>query len=202
MNHYVKIIILLFILIPNFTYGFEYKTFSNKNDVMANGLDITVKYPEFYKSLEGNRPHIVRKFNFKDGNILNSMMILVKNINNNEYKEINNYSNEELVDIVEMSFKDNNFSIKNSYSTKIEGERAIILEGYSEIERLNKIVYGLLISSTIFYDSKMINLQCSSSTVISNNRDINEIDKYWNNNGKNACLEYINSIIIMNKYKD
>lgn len=195
----IEIIIFLFLFIPNLSYGFEYKTFSTKNNDKANGLDLVVKYPEFYKSLEGNRPHIVRKFNFKDGIIFNSMMILVKDITNNEYKEISNYSDNEMIDIVESSFKDNNLNIIDSYVTKIEGEKAIILEGYSELERLNKNIYGLLLSSTIFYDSKMINLQCSCSTV-GNDDDIKKIYKYWKNKGKDLCLDYINSQIIMNKY--
>ena len=200
---FMRIIILL--VIPNLVFAYEFKTYSTENNPKSCGLDVVVKYPEFYKSLEGDRPHVVRKFSYKDGDISNLMMIVIRDIDKNEFKEISNYSSSELIKLIKSFFEGSNININDIYNTEIEGERSVILDGDMEARRINLTMYSELIHSIIFYDNRLIDLQCSSSSVIKDNdvsiNDKKIVKEYWNKKGKQACLEYINSVNIMNKYK-
>lgn len=202
---YININLLILFITPNIALSYEFNTYSTENNPKSCGLDIVVKYPEFYKSLEGDRPHVVRKFNYKDGDILNSMMIIIRDIDRNEFKEILKYSNSDLIKLIKSFFEGSNININNIYNTEIEGERSVVVDGSTEAKRINLTMYGELIHSIIFYDNRLIDLQCSSTGVLKdNNANVNDkksIKEYWNKKGKQACLEYINSINIMNKYR-
>lgn len=200
----VIFITLCIILFSYNSYGSDYKTFCTDGNDKSYGLNICVKYPQSYKSLDGVRPHVVHKFSLIDNNISISMIILIRNINKTLYSEIKNYSDSDLLDIGKEMY-DGFGKINNVHITELEGEKVILSDGDVNIERLNKIIHGKAIVATLFYNSNMIQLQCTNS-VLHNRDDIYNathfaLNQYWDRTGKNTCIRYINSLTIMDKYK-
>jgi len=77
-------LILLLLLYPIFAetfsemYSIENRTtFSTKGHPKAKGINLTLKYPSFWESLEGDRPNIVQKFRYYDDEVLVTSMILI-----------------------------------------------------------------------------------------------------------------------------
>lgn len=198
-NINIKMILLfILIVIPNFVYGYGYKTFSTKGIPESHGINITVKYPEFYDSHQGSRQEVVRRFNYKDDNIINSMLIMVRDIGKKYYNEMINVSESRLVNDLKNYCESGGIDIKNIYSDKIQGEKAVVVEGSSIQNTVNSRVYLKLIHSVIFYEGKVIDLQCSSASAIKDSSSIkssvDNVNKYSNNTGKKICLDYINSV--------
>lgn len=124
--------------------------FDTKNHPKSNGLWLTVKYPSSWRSAEGERPHIVQKFDRVDGNFYEAMMLQINPMPQASMSEVDSLTIKDIKDIYG-SFSNN---IKVSGITKFvhEGQTAFIGDIYYTTQRVNQEFTFSQRVMTVFYN--------------------------------------------------
>jgi hypothetical protein len=143
--------------IISFTSG-KTKVFNSKHHTKAQGLSFDIEYLDYWKKEEGNRPHIVQKFNKTIGTARVEYAVLVfkldKIYTENEIK--NEFEN------LQYSLPKNATYLYQNTDFRIDGEMAAFLD--YKIDRKTSIEIELSIYTRdymIFYNDYYILIQCS-----------------------------------------
>ena len=135
--------------------------FSSNGEGKSKGLKIHVKYPKSWTSLEGDRPHIVRKFVQPDNYALAIIYIqkAEKEFTQAEIDEV--MTKEGLLSFVP---KDGTL-ISSNPNLKIDRLKAGCVEYFMTIERVDKKVYMHALSYVVVYKDYILSLQFSVGDV-------------------------------------
>jgi len=160
----------------------------------CRGLKFSIKYPQSWKSEEGNRPHIVRKFSNDDMNV--QTMLIVTDL---EYvlpkEEIDNFFS---IESAKEMIPEGGHYIKSS-STVIDGESALVIDYSIQREKLGAIISVRTRMYAIIYKSYLLQVQFSVvQDPLKPPVDINE--KFNANELLFNCM--INSLILVSKWED
>lgn len=135
-----------------------YQKFNTKNHSKAKGVDFSVRVPKSWKSSEGNRPNIIRKFGSNNGYILDDffseyIMFLVfdlpMEVNSLTQQDVNEFCTE----IPE------NTILRECKKTNLENLPVITQRFKMNMSRLDANMTIELIQYNIFFKNKIIMIQ-------------------------------------------
>jgi hypothetical protein len=158
------------------------------------GLKFSMKYPQNWKSEEGNRPHIVRKLSNEDFSL--SAMFIVNDL---EYYPTENEINEFFSEDIAREMIPNGGKYLKSNTTTIDGERAMVLDYAVNRERLGNVVKGRVRMYSIIYKNYLLQIQfLVGQNPIEDPVDLNQVFT------ENEILfnAMINSLVITSKWEN
>ncbi|MBN1639090.1 MAG: hypothetical protein JW866_08990 [Ignavibacteriales bacterium] len=160
----------------------------------GKGLKFSIKYPQSWKSEEGNRPHIVRKFSDID---LNTSIMLILN------KFDAQPSKEDIQTFLGPEFAREMIPSGGSYikseQTVIEGEPAMVLDYHMRREKLGVTYKVRMKTYSIIYKSYLLQVQFAvSQNPLESPEDLNsKFDLY-----EPLFNSIINSLILISKWEN
>jgi len=139
--------------------GFKKKFKSHKSS-KAKGVDFSINIPMSWLSKEAHRPNIVQKFIAQNGHSPDMIMLLVKNIPNGE--EVSKKEIKSIVNKRDMKlFLPSNAMLKEFGYIEIEGLSGYWQQYAISMQRVTQIISMETLVYTLFYQDKMIQIQCS-----------------------------------------
>ena len=131
------------------------KSFSSYGLAKAQGLNLNIKYPASWKSVEGERPYIVQKFVPESGYVM--AMLLVNKLDGvPNQSEINDFYTQD--GLKAMMPAESKLIAYNS-SIKIERQPAGKIDYTTVAQRMNRHFYSCVRSYFIIYKDYLITLQ-------------------------------------------
>jgi len=172
----------------------ETSKFSSKNSEKAKGLNLQFKYPNTWRSLDGERPHVVRKFAQPGGTVL--AIILIDKLGKKPTKfELNNFfSLQALKSYIPASAT----YISSNPDLMIEGLRAGSIECTNVGKRVDQTFLTHSISYIFYYEDYSVLIQFMVSN--SNGESFDKVNNKFNKL-KNLFSEMFNSIVITNRWQ-
>ncbi len=157
-----------------FTSG-KTKTYNTADNPKAEGLNVSVTYPETWTAIEGERPNVVQKFQDKgsDANITIGLVIKefpvdVSVLSDSELKDV--YMSPEAQNKMAAS----GMKILNVNITKHKGDRAVFMD-YHNVHEKNGFRGGAAsMELQVFYKERLIGLQIM---VMGQADEIDSLDK-------------------------
>lgn len=129
--------------------------FFSKGIGKSQGLKIHFKYPKSWKSIEGERPHVVRRFAQSD-NFVGALILVNKQDEELTQAEINEFfTTEGLKYIIPAS---GNY-ISSNNSLKIEGLKAGSVEFTNLGSRMNRYFYSHNLNYVFIYKQYIVSVQ-------------------------------------------
>jgi hypothetical protein len=121
----------------------------------SQGLKINIKYPKSWKSMEGERPHVVRKFAQQDNYVL--ALIIVN-------KQDNNFSQSEISEILtpdglKSIIPPSGIYISSNPNLKIEGLKAGSVEYTNSAVRMDRMFYSCNLNYIFYYGQYIVTIQ-------------------------------------------
>lgn len=166
-----------------------------KESPKSEGLNIKIKYPKSWKSENGDRPHVVKKFTSNNGHGLEALIIMIKKIDEAlSVSELNMLLSEEGI---KYQLPDNAKVISVKPGLNIEGLTATSVTFYQELPRLDINVGMISEWYLMFFEKYMISLMF---TVGSISNDYGSIFKNYEINRKLFWL-LANNFVILSKYE-
>lgn len=178
--------------IVDFMNGYS-KKFECNGSGKGLGLKFSMKYPQKWKSEEGNRPHIVRKLSNEDFSL--SAMFIVNDL---KYYPTENEINEIFSEDVAREMIPNAGKYLKSNTTKIDGERAMVLDYTVNREKLGNVIKGRVRMYSIIYKNYLLQIQfLVGQNPIEEPVDLNQVFT------ENEMLfnAMINSLVITSKWE-
>lgn len=160
----------------------------------GKGLKFSIKYPQSWKSEEGNRPHIVRKFS--DIDLSTSFMFILNKFDAQPSKEdIQTFLGSEFAKEMIPS----GGSYIQSEQTVIEGEPAMVLDYHMRREKLGVTYKVRMRTYSIIYKSYLLQVQFAvSQNPLESPEDLNsKFDLY-----EPLFNSIINSLILISKWEN
>jgi len=139
--------------------GFKKKFKSHKSS-KAKGVSFSIDIPMSWLSKEAYRPNIVQKFIAQHGHSPDIIMLLVKNIPNGEQvskKEIKSIINKRDMKL----FLPSNAMLKEFGYIELEGLSGYWQQYAVSMQRVTRTISMETLAYTLFYQDKMIQIQCS-----------------------------------------
>jgi hypothetical protein len=164
--------------------------FSSNGAGKSNGLMIHLKYPRSWKSIEGEHPHVVRKFVQPD-NYASAMVLVNKLDNPLTTVEINEFFTEELKSIVPES--SNVLSMETNL--KIEGLQAGSIDFSTSAVRMNRLFNSYCRFYVFIYKNYFVMIQFMVVNKIDESNQ-SVLNRY--NTLKPLFYQIFNSIVIDN----
>lgn len=159
----------------------------------SRGLKFSIRYPESWKSEEGDRPHIVKKFSNSDMSV--QAMALVNELENIPSKEDSDYffTTKNAKDMIP---KGGHYIKSNK--TVIDGLPALVIDYSYQREKLGTIFKGKMRMYSIIYKSYLLQIQFGVSqeaqiTPIDIEKKFKEYELLFNS--------MINSLIVTSKWE-
>lgn len=192
-----KIFCILFFILLNVNAQEFTQKFNTSGYLKAKGSVFSVRFPEGWESVDGDRPNIVRKFSgiYKDYKSI--LMIQVKKSDVPIESECSSMSAREMVDALVGS--DSNIKTSNLKKIKHESKPAFIFDINQAIQRagLDFTVSNRIM--TVCHVDKMIMLWCgafktdkTTNVLSSTPQDIELITP--------LCFQYFNSLVLIDSY--
>ncbi len=129
--------------------------YSTKGEEKCKGLDLNIKYPSSWKSLEGERPHAVRKFVQSRNFVLAMILINTQKSNFTQTEIDNSLSKSGLISQLPL----NSTYISSNSNLKIDGLKAGSIEYNNSTQKEDRKYYSKLFTYVFFYKKYFINLQ-------------------------------------------
>lgn len=165
--------------------------YSTKGETKSKGLDLIIKYPSSWKSLEGERPHVLRKFVQPGSYVLAILIINPLEDNVNQEEANNTLSKSGLTALVP---KDGIYVSSNS-NLRIEGIKAGSIEYLYSARRGDRDFHSKVFSYIFFYKNYLIQLQFMVTNKINESSE-SVLRRY--NSVKPLFAQMFNSIVINN----
>lgn len=171
--------------------------FDTKNHPKAKGVWATVRYPTGWEVKEGERPNIVQKFSgdYNDMFVVLSLQIL--NAGAPVEKECTDMGTAEFADA--FSDKTSNQFVVNVKKSKHEGKPAFLYEVQSKLERAGISIQASHKLMTVCYKNTLISAWCSPSKIDYATKSMSTSQRELNA-ASPLCLQYFNSLVLMDKY--
>jgi hypothetical protein len=172
----------------------ETSKFSSKNSEKAKGLNLQFKYPNTWRSLDGERPHVVRKFAQPGGTVL--AMILIYKLGKKPTKlELNNFFT---LQVLKSNIPATASYISSNPEFMIEGLRAGSIEFTNIGKRVNQTFLSHNISYLFYYEEYSVIIQfmvfnAPGESSVSVSKRFSKL--------KNLFSAMFNSIVITNKWQ-
>lgn len=141
-----------------------YQKYNSKNNPKAKGVDFSVRVPKSWKSTEGNRPNIVRKFISNNGYIVEDKFM--ENIIFGVYDlpiEVNSLTQQDLNDIC--NDIPANSILRDCKKTNLENLPVVTQRIKMDVSRLENNVNMEIIQYNIFYKNKLLMIQGQVGTI-------------------------------------
>ena len=194
----VAIIVAMCISAPLSSSAKEWLKFDTQGHSKAKGLWLTVKYPNGWKSAEGDRPNIVRKFlSFSSATSIQKMLMLqVRSLPDGSSLEADTLSDGEWIELGKEILPQNSI-IRNIKKIQHEKQNGVISQCLARESRAGLNFYSESEMMTIFYKDRMVMLACMT-TGPENNLDA--IISLHSKETHNVCLRFFNSLVFMDRY--
>ena len=146
--------------VKEFNDGYRKKYFSNGSG-KAKGVSFSIQVPGSWASKEARRPNIVRKFVSENGRGLEMIMVIVKKLPFPAGQKVTKQDVQEILDLTDMKdLLPENAVYKDSGSLTIENLPGFWQRYSMEMSRVRLKIKMEIIAYTIYYDNKMIQIQC------------------------------------------
>ena len=142
-------------LVRDFLNGYT-STYKCDGTGKGRGLKFSIKYPHSWKSEEGRRPHIVRKF--INNNSITQAMVIVNDLGFTPTKEDIDYFFSSINDF-EKTFVPEGSRIIKSSKTVIDGEPALVIDYMIEREKLGTIIKTRARMYSLIYKNNLLQVQ-------------------------------------------
>lgn len=181
-----------------------YQSYSSKGHAKTKGIVVNLKLPKSWKKQEAERPNIVNKWVSQNGSsALNVVMLAVKNLPP-EYQNYNftrqdiqeMYDNGEIYTLASEMVE--GFDVVDIGSPiTLEGQQGFHFTVAGSLQRLNIQMYQIMDMYNIFYNGKMISINCYSGNLLQDAaKTIEKFPKY-----KSMCQSIANSLVLPQKYQ-
>ena len=171
--------------------------FDTKNHPKAKGVWATIRYPTGWEIEEGERPNVVKKFSGNYNNLYVVLSLHILDVGSPVEKECNEMQIPEFTESI--STNGANQVATNVKKIRHESKPAFIYEMQGKYERAGNSFQMSSKGMTVCYKQTMISAWCSPSkidranqTISSNQQQLNLVNS--------LCLQYFNSLILMDKY--
>jgi hypothetical protein len=169
----------------------QVKKFSSKGEGKSSGLKIQMKYPNSWQSIEGEHPHVVRKFAQSDDYVL-AMILIFKQDKAFSQSEINEMFTD---DGIKSMLPESATFITSNVNLKIEGLKAGSIEFTNNSRRMDRQFYSHSLYFTFVYKQYLVYVQFSVANKIGeSNMSVNT--RYQKI--KPLFVQMFNSIVIDN----
>ena len=175
-----------------------YQNFNTKNHSKAKGVDFSVRVPKSWKSSEGNRPNIIRKFGSNNGYIVDDsfaeyIMFLVFDLP----MEVNSLTQQDVTDICN-DIPENSI-LRECKATTLENLPVVVQRLKINLSRLENSMNMEFIQYNIYFKNKVIMIQGQVGTMnekVSEKILLDRFEKF------KPVFNYVaNSLVINNLYK-
>ena len=187
--------IAVMLALPLYSIAEPLAKFDTKNHPKSNGLWLAVKYPSSWRAAEGERPHIIQKFDRVDGDFYQSLMLQVNPLPAGAMQEVQSLTTKDMTEFCQ-SFADNS----RAYGVKKfihEGQAAFIGNVDYSMDRVNQTFTFSQRLMVVFYKSNMIMLYCGTGSKPSYKAEM--LIRQQSLSGS-VCLQYFNSLVLMDRY--
>lgn len=176
--------------VREFNSGFVEK-YSTKGETKSNDIDLIIKYPRSWKSIEGERPHVLRKFVQQESYVLAILMIkpLGQNVSQEEINSALSKSG------LKATVPPNGIYVSSNSNLKIEGLKAGSLEYLLTSKRGDREFHVKIFSYVLFYKDNLIQLQFMVADKPNESTE-SVLSRY--NSVKPLFAQMFNSIVINN----
>jgi len=189
-------ILLLFLCVQSHSQVLNSK-FDSKNHPKAKGVWVTVRYPTGWEAKEGERPNIVQKFIGDYNGMFVMLSLQILNAGAPVEKECSELTARDFTDV--FTEKESNTYASDAKKIKHEEKPAFLYALTSRVERSGNVVDTYSKVMTICYKNMMISAWCSPSTIDVKNQAIFSSKKHLEAAAP-LCLQYFNSLVLMDKY--
>lgn len=139
--------------------------YSTSGNAKARGLNITIKYPSSWNAKEGARPHIVQNFTGElVGGVIPICVVAVYELPNTMKLLIDQGDSEKLLSGGASDLIPPNAKYLDGASTKIDGQPAVWVKYYCEIERAGQRAHAYSLQFVTYYKGNMVILMCGLSS--------------------------------------
>lgn len=141
-----------------------YQKYNSKNNPKVKAVDFNIRIPKSWKSTEGNRPNIVRKFISNNGYIVEDKFM--ENIIFGVYDlpiEVNSLTQQDLNDIC--NDIPANSILRDCKKTNLENLPVVTQRIKMDVSRLENNVNMEIIQYNIFYKNKLLMIQGQVGTI-------------------------------------
>lgn len=170
------------------------QTFSTEGHPKSNGVIFTIKYPNEWKLLEGERPHVIQSIKNPSGDI--AVTILTRDMGN-EYTP----TKEDLISIFSSDEYKKSFPAGSTFisseTTEIEGEPAGTIEYTTLLERVGVKLYSHVWQVNFIQNNVFVSISFSVSGFSGTEKDVE--DTFLK--GMPLFMLMVNSIVFPHKYK-
>lgn len=207
LNHFLFFIFILninyysFSQAEDFSLWKEGKTFifNSTGHSKSKGLNMSIKFPNNWTAMEGNRPNIVQKFQRNNKADIMAILLIKTDGQNISAKEITDAQTE---DQIKLLIGDDQTLLASHTDLKIDGQSAFSTETYMVRKAENNVgnitLKAYSLAYYIFYKKYFIMV----TFTVSNDPDISGEDiKNKFDNFKLAFIQIINSTLILSKWE-
>jgi len=181
---------------PGYSQNFNQK-FDSRGHPKSMGLWFTVRYPEGWQALEGERPHIVRKFRFVRGAKSAEHMVQVRDMGPDGSESCKATTAREFQEI--FSESGSGTSAADVRKSEHEGQPAFFYTLTTKASRVG-IQYELVSRvMAVCYQDKMIQLWCAQSTMDRASMSVKSTNEDLAQSAP-VCLQFFNSLVLMDRY--
>ena len=133
----------------------QIKKFDTYGEGKSLGLKIHLKYPKSWKSIEGEHPHVIRKFVQSDNSVLSILILTMQQdkFPQNEINEILTPQGIKSIMPIESMF------ISSNCNLKIEGIRAGSIEFYTKGYRIDNTFLSYNMNYILFWENYSVAIQ-------------------------------------------
>ena len=166
--------------------------YDTKNHPKAKGVWMTVRYPQIWQAMEGERPNIVQKFVGEYGGINGMLMVQIKNAEADIESECKGMSAKDWGEV----FKEPGITTLNPRPIHHDNQPGAILDFSQSAERAGMSYHSYHRIMVVCYKRNLVMAWCGSVEATS-------AQKVRGNMNVLAplCTQYLNSVVLMDKYK-
>lgn len=165
--------------------------YSSKGEGKSQGLKINLSYPSSWEANDGERPHIVKKFQQSDGYVLALLFINKTDAIITESEILEVMTTEGLKSVIPVSGK----YISSNSNLKIEGLKAGSVEYTDENKRVDITIYTHNLAYLFFYKQYLVMVQFYVTGSLNESHE--QIDARFNRT-KTLFPLIFNSVVIEN----
>ncbi len=181
----------------NEIYSGQTKKYSTKYNEKSHGLNLTIKYPQSWREIEGNRPHSLVKLNAPEKS--NMVLILITELDEEmSQSDIKGYFADDYLKSIVVEIGGTYLS--SNSNLKIDGLKAASYDYYLTNQQMSKSFTMYSRNYIFFYKRYYIQIQCSVGNDEDNTYKISNLNDYFNSYLQLFEL-IVNSTVIVNQWE-
>jgi hypothetical protein len=189
------LIALLSLFIFQNSFGQDSYRFKCKDNPKCNGVEFSINIPKKFNPLEGDRPHIIKKFVFQENNFSTTIILYLRKLpmkpSNEEINKILSLENiYKMNNVIELIEYDDNANIDN--------QKCLTATIYNEAKVYTNKIYNVINQNLLIWEDNLIQVNFFVTT---NQDNYEKILNYYDSN-KHTFNSIMSSFVLTSKWKN